>query len=66
MLAGMHPILQFFIIGVIIGLMAGALIYLIRKAPLIPAEIKQLVEWFILVVAVLFVLYRGLALLGLA
>ena len=66
MLAGMHPVLAFFIIGVVIGLVAGVLIYLVRRAPFIPAEIKQLVEWFIIVVAVLYILFRGLALLGLA
>lgn len=64
MLAGLHPILAYFVLVAVIGLVAGVLIYLIRRAPVIPDMIKQLGEWFILVVAVIFLLVKGLALLG--
>ncbi len=40
----------------IVGVVAGALVYLVRIAPLIPQPIKDIIIWIIIVVAVLYLL----------
>lgn len=55
---------SFLIIVLVVGLIAGVSIFIIRRAPFIPAEFKQLAEWIILVAALIFLLLKGLPLLG--
>jgi len=40
----------------IVGVVCGALVYLVRIAPLIPQPIKDIIIWIIIVVAVLYLL----------
>ncbi|RVJ58211.1 hypothetical protein [Sinorhizobium meliloti] len=48
----------------VVGLIAGLIIFLIRRAPFIPAPVGQWVEYVVIVIAVLFILLRALPLLG--
>lgn len=62
----MSPLLAFVVVILVIGLIAGVAIFLIRRAPFIPGEFKQAAEWIILAVALIYLLLRGLDLIGVA
>lgn len=57
-------LIAFVIAALIIGLIAGVLIILVRRAPFIPADFKAILEWVIIAVALLALLMRALPLLG--
>jgi fructose-specific phosphotransferase system IIC component len=57
-------LIAFVIAALVIGLIAGVLILLVRRAPFIPSEFKAIVEWVIIVVAVLALLMKALPLIG--
>lgn len=48
----------------IVGLIAGLIIFLVRRAPFIPAPFRVWAEYIVIVIAVLVVLARALPLLG--
>ncbi|AEH78381.1 hypothetical protein SM11_chr1105 [Sinorhizobium meliloti SM11] len=48
----------------VVGLIAGLVIFLIRRAPFIPAPFGQWAEYVVIVIAVLIILLRALPLLG--
>lgn len=48
----------------VVGLIAGLVIFLIRRAPFIPAPFGQWAEYVVIVIAVLVILLRALPLLG--
>lgn len=48
----------------IIGLVAGLIIFLIRRAPFIPEPFRQWAEYLVIVIAVLVIVLRALPLLG--
>ncbi|MBP2465912.1 hypothetical protein CN221_14660 [Sinorhizobium meliloti] len=48
----------------VVGLIAGLVIFLIRRAPFIPAPSGQWAEYVVIVIAVLIILLRALPLLG--
>jgi hypothetical protein len=50
----------------IVGLVAGLVIMLIRKAPFIPGEFKTWAEYLVIVIAVLVIVLRALPLVGVA
>ena len=62
----MSPFLAFVIVVLGVGFVAGIFIFLIRRAPFIPGEFKQVAEWIILAVAIIYLLVRGLGLIGVA
>jgi hypothetical protein len=57
-------LITFVIAALIIGLIAGVLIILVRRAPIIPADFKAILEWVIIAVALLALLMKALPLLG--
>lgn len=59
-------LIAFVIAALIIGLIAGVLIILVRRAPIIPADFKAILEWVIIAVALLALLMRALPLLGIS
>ncbi|RVN89790.1 hypothetical protein CN105_15455 [Sinorhizobium meliloti] len=48
----------------VVGLIAGLIIFLIRRAPFILAPFGQWAEYIVIVIAVLIILLRALPLLG--
>lgn len=59
-------LIAFVIAALIIGLIAGVLIILVRRAPFIPADFKAILEWVIIAVALLALLMKALPLLGIS
>jgi hypothetical protein len=48
----------------IVSLIAGLVVLLIRRAPIIPADFKQWAEYLVIVIAVLVIILRALPLIG--
>ncbi|MDW9804271.1 hypothetical protein GOA91_15290 [Sinorhizobium meliloti] len=48
----------------VVGVIAGLIIFLIRRAPFIPAPFGQWAVYVVIVIAVLIILLRALPLLG--
>lgn len=57
-------LIAFVIAALVIGLIAGVLILLVRRAPFIPPDFKAIVEWIIIAIAILALLAKALPLLG--
>ena len=57
-------LIAFVIAALVIGLIAGVLILLVRRAPFIPGEFKAILEWVIIAIAVLALLMKALPLVG--
>lgn len=60
----MTSLIAFVIAALVIGLIAGVLIIIVRKAPFIPGEFKAILEWVIIVIALLALLMKALPILG--
>ena len=60
----MTSLIAFVIAVLVIGLIAGVLIIIVRKAPFIPGEFKAILEWVIIVIALLALLMKALPMLG--
>lgn len=48
----------------IVGFIAGLVIILIRKAPIVPGEFKQWAEFLVFAIAVLIIVLKALPLIG--
>jgi fructose-specific phosphotransferase system IIC component len=48
----------------IVGLIAGLVIFLVRRAPFIPADFKAWAEYLVIAIAVLVIIVRALPLVG--
>lgn len=56
--------ISFLIFLVVVILVAGLCVGLLRRAPFIDADLKQWAEWAILAIAVVLIVVRALALIG--
>lgn len=59
-----EALIGFLIAILIIGLIAGICVFIIRRAPFIPAEFKAIAEWIIIAVALIALLLKAMPLLG--
>lgn len=59
-----NALIAFVIAALVIGLIAGILIVIIRRAPFIPGDFKAIAEWVIIAVALIALLLKALPLLG--
>ncbi len=58
-----ESLIAFAIAVVVVGLIVGFLIFMIRRAPFIPGEMKAIAEWILIVVGVLAIIYQALPLI---
>lgn len=56
--------ISFLIFFVVVILIAGLCVGLLRRAPFIDGDLKQWAEWAILAIAVVLIVVRALALIG--
>ena len=61
-----HSLVGLLVLILIVGILLGIAIFMIRKAPFIPGEFKQALEWLAYAVAFIIILVQALPLAGIS
>jgi hypothetical protein len=61
---GMRQIVLYILVAIGLAIIFGGLIFLIRKAPFIPADVKQWIEYLLYALVVIAIIFVILGLIG--